>query len=491
MVRRFFVLLILLAVPFTACADSTAGTGSRVCTAANPTAGPSGACSVSHFLVADYGDGYINNSTTGVYSPKDAQWLNYVQVCNTSSSYRNDYTVYKQNGVKMGCYAFALAVIGGTSPQNPYYTDLGGSGSSVTVQSSVGFGHACNGDLMVDVEGGGNWLMVNWTNAQAAQAFTQAYINNPPKINTGFDYWYLDGSPFISNYYDAVTGGSAVPCLPNGQNATQSTWDAAETSIFQSLNTVPLINDARGLADFVGVSPWIGERGENTYLESGSPIRLASPYWEQYGANGELTMAYNHMMYIMQQDDAGVLPTSTQGMGDRMYALASFLLTYDLGSTYYWFGANGFSRDTDPNNPSGERIMPEEWFVPENPVVPEPSPQTGVGALKDSGTGAYVREYQDCYYQGYRIGRCVIVVNTTTATENWPSSLASYQCANTCHQMVMHNGSGSNSLYCTVTQGQPCLGAEIEDGGYLTFDGPPAPTSIPATTGVIVVDTSR
>jgi hypothetical protein len=432
----------------------------------------------THFKTMDYGDAYMNRGRTYVYNASDVRWLSMVQVGSNSSA-RLDYSVYRQAGIKIARYVFAYAVVGGADPQSPYYEALGGQGTSTTYQPSTGFAHTCSGDLLVDVEGRGRWLMVNWTSPVAAQAFRFSYLNNPPKMNAPIDFWYLDGSTYLSDYYDAVTGRHDVPCV-NGRPATQATWDAATRPIFASLG-IPIINDGGGQQQYIG-APFVGQRKEGPYISGGVP-RLP-PYWQQ-SENNEIRMALAHEIWIAQNKDERVYPTTPTGMAHRMFGLASFLLTYDLDTSYYWYAAHGAGIDDDPDNPSGEHIFPEEWFVPIDPIQPEP---TDIEQLRDSG-GAYYREYKDCGYQGQWIGRCVVVVNPFLAPVTWPGALALYQQA-TAHELEIHNGNGLAGSYCLPNPSQPCKGAEIPDGGYLTFDGPAAPPSIPAQSAVIVVSKS-
>jgi hypothetical protein len=482
MVSPLYPMILTLSVLMSACGGSGTSVDPTVNVAqrARPSSAPSvsPASMSTHVSVADYGDVYINYTTTRVYNPADVRWLSLVEVGSSGSS-GLDYSQYAVDGVRIAFREFAYGVVGGSNPQNPYYTYLGGQGSSITYQPSAGFAHTCSGDLLVDVEGHGTWLMVNWANPLAAAAFTKAYLANPPKMNAPIDYWYLDGSTHLSDYYDAVTGQPGVPCL-NGQPATQASWDAATRPVLASLG-IPIINDGGGQPQYIG-PPFVGQREEGPYITGGEYIPPG--YW-QSSEDAELRMALAHAIWIAQNKDDGVYPTSLTGQAHRLFAFASFLLTYDLSTSYYWYAAHGVGIDNDPLNPSGEHIFPEEWFVPTNPVLPEPG---DINQLRDSG-GAYYREYKDCGYQGVRIGRCAVVVNPTLSSVPWPSSLTSYQNASV-HQLVMHNGSGRPSQYCTPGPSQPCQGAEIPDGGYLTFDGPPAPASLPPESAIIVVNSS-
>jgi len=116
----------------------------------------------------------------------------------------------------------------------------------------------------------------------------------------------------------------------------------------------------------------------------------------------------------------------------RLFAYASFLLTYD--PKYSTF-QESFT------TPSKFDVFPETGFVP---LDPSSNPRN-VEDLRTS-TGAYVQSYSACYYRGRRIGRCEIAVNPGSASVGVPNRGGLH------HSMVI--------------QGEGVL-----DGGSVAFNG--------------------
>jgi hypothetical protein len=98
------------------------------------------------------------------------------------------------------------------------------------------------------------------------------------------------------------------------------------------------------------------------------------------------------------------------------------------------------------------------------PLGPYP---TGPASVATS-TGVYAREFAACYDRGSFVGRCAAVVNPDVyASRALPQQLARrYR-----HRLVLH-GTGPCDCY--------------GDSGSVTFDGPPAPATLPKATGYVV-----
>jgi hypothetical protein len=102
------------------------------------------------------------------------------------------------------------------------------------------------------------------------------------------------------------------------------------------------------------------------------------------------------------------LPENGNNAGDRIYAYASLLLTYDANHTVYW---NNMNSATNTN------IFPENAIVPTQPLVAQPP---NVNVLQKAGV--YVREYAACYNHGASVGKCAVVVNPGTGSASIPVS---------------------------------------------------------------------
>ncbi len=132
----------------------------------------------------------------------------------------------------------------------------------------------------------------------------------------------------------------------------------------------------------------------------------------------------------------------------RIYAYASFLMTYSAQNDIYW---------EEFATPSGLHVFPESQLVALNPKVAEP---TDVSALQQTG-GTYGREYQDCYIAGNFAGPCAVVVNPdNNSAHTFP--FPQYQ-----HTLVL-SGEG------------------VLDGGTMATNGPPPPASLPSGEAAIV-----
>jgi hypothetical protein len=124
----------------------------------------------------------------------------------------------------------------------------------------------------------------------------------------------------------------------------------------------------------------------------------------------------------------------------RLFIYASFLLSYDPNYSVF---QESFT------TPSTFKVFPETGFVPLSPVT-KPSSYTDL----QTSTGAYMQQYNECYYRGAAIGKCEIVVN--------PSATGSVSVPNPWglnHSMVLSGGG-------------------VLDGGTASFGG-----SVPSTMG--------
>jgi hypothetical protein len=88
---------------------------------------------------------------------------------------------------------------------------------------------------------------------------------------------------------------------------------------------------------------------------------------------------------------------------------------------------------------SGILISPLYYIIPTQPLAGSiqfnpisinynfnsPPSGYGVGKLKTS-TGAYAREFAQCYVKGSASGPCAVVVNPTSATVNFPTLSRTY-----------------------------------------------------------------
>jgi len=140
-------------------------------------------------------------------------------------------------------------------------------------------------------------------------------------------------------------------------------------------------------------------------------------------------------------------PGAQRGMENqaRLYAYASWLLTYDK--------SHSVIRE-NVRTPSRVLIFPEQSFVPTNPLATAQH----IWDLKQS-SGAYVREFGQCYFQGRTLGACASVVNPNNETVPVPAGYS---------KQVVLNGDGT------------------WDGGTLEFQAS-VPSSLPGGAAAILI----
>lgn len=176
-------------------------------------------------------------------------------------------------------------------------------------------------------------------------------------------------------------------------------WLSQETRLFRGLGYPVVYN---GLNDFWhhGVAREIalnagaiGGMMEECYAQLSGEHRVGG--WEWWATElTEIRMARDHKYFFCYGRD---LTPADQAYASRMYAYASFLLTYDPRTTVLW---------EYYKTPTGGHVMPESQLVAWNPV----KNVTRVAQLRARG-GAYVREYRKCYLGGRYVGPCAAAVN--------------------------------------------------------------------------------
>jgi hypothetical protein len=143
----------------------------------------------------------------------------------------------------------------------------------------------------------------------------------------------------------------------------------------------------------------------------------------------------------------GTSEDASAAIPQRLFAYASFLLTYDPQYSVF--------QESYTTSPSTFKVMPETQFVPLNPVI---EPQN-VDDLKTPG-GAYVREYRYCYYRRSLIGSCEIAVNPGTS----PAAIGNSRYR---HSMTLSGGG-------------------VLDGGEVQFSSPAPSVLSPGTAAILV-----
>lgn len=339
--------------------------------------------------------------------------------------------------------ATGIKVIVYTNPLMPHGTQYD---KTLMDQSYPGVrAQTCTGSLVTSWSGSGYLTDVRNSSAAAyVKADEDYYVNAMISANPGssrpYDAVYVDNA---NSFY----GLSALPC-----NYSDSTWTAGMDNalaasgyptIVNTLSTsessVP--NKVAGLkaSNIVGGEYEECFNDRHWFSEEMAQLQTIALLKSEGKAAGPGFWCYLNNTTV---DSTTVIPY-------RMYAYASFLLTYDPNYSVF---EESFS------TPSTFHVFPETGFVPLDPV----SQPSQISDLKTS-SGAYVRQYNSCYYRGTPVGACEIAVNPQSTSVSIPNTYA--------HSMAIS-------------------GAGVLDGGSVTFNGGPVTTLAPQTAVILIGQTA-
>ena len=187
----------------------------------------------------------------------------------------------------------------------------------------------------------------------------------------------------------------------------------------------------------------IGGNFEHCYSDNGEP-KMNGWLWQDTETE-ELQAAAQQKLFSCQLRNTNSAASSSDA---RIYALASFLMSYNPSKSILW---EAFT------NPSGFDVEPESQLVPMGPLNAAP---TDVSGFLQTG-GAYGRQYSQCFYAGQFVGPCAVIVNSDGSYAH-PNPFPQYT-----HTLVLSGGG-------------------ILDGGSVAFNGPAAPASLGPAEAAIV-----
>lgn len=334
------------------------------------TGGTSGTSSTAqkHLLTADYlGSPY---GTTKISWSTAASHLSWAQV------EPNVANAVAAAGIKTQYYADPNQTI---NDGDPFYT-----GNEST------FAHTCGGGRVTMVDSGHTMYQMN-VELSALQQLFKTVLTGVKNV-AHYDSIFEDGPGDLVAY-----GEKTLPC-----NYSSSTW-LAYGQYLNDYSPIPVVDN--GLAELNGHNPslsisllngsnTIGAVYEHCYSDNTFPEETG--WLWQAVENSEIQVgAKGKSFWCMLRNST----SAASAIQPRLYALASFLLTYNPSKSVLWeqFATN-----------SGLRVMPESQLVPLSPATSAPS---SIGSLLRSG-GTYGRQYNACYYNGNSVGRCAIVVNS-------------------------------------------------------------------------------
>jgi hypothetical protein len=404
------------------CASSGAphpgtGVGSTLGSHARPFNGVRGLTVPNHVLTLDV------FTLSGQVDPNiAAPYLDYAEV-----TYK-DVNAYDAAGIKTILY---------TDPNRTYV------GQPMYTQDETTFAHDCNG-VRITVK---NRRFVTYqmdVRAPHLEPLWSAWVYGILNAGYNFNYIFEDAANNVHN-------DTGVPC---GYN--EPAWTAASNANDTLLGQPIIYNGLGTLADGVNNPPpslllnpttWGGNL-EGCY----GNISLSNPVpktavWHNFETT-ELTMSNLQKPFFCRGLSS---PPGETAYAQRIYQYASFLLTYDLGTS-------AISEKFE--TPSHLSVFPEETLVALQPLILSPS---SMRQLKSSHW-TFGRQYAACYLAGTAIGSCAAVVNADNASVShpfpWPGVYN--------HTLVL-SGSG------------------IMDGGTASATGPPPPATLPGASAIIAI----
>lgn len=310
-------------------------------------------------------------------------------------------------------------------------------GDAMYTSNESTFAHTCGGSR-IDYAYDGLSMYVMAIGTSAMQSIFANYVSEM-QSSAHFDAVYEDNAGALQ-----ALPISSYPC-----GYDTSTW----LSYGETLNNkspIPVIsggledlnNKSVSLSiDLLNSSNTIGGNYEHCYSDTGTP-KMSGWLWAVQETT-EIEVGSRGKLFECQLRNTNSASASTDA---RLYALASFLLTYRPASSMLW---EQFS------TPSGFHVLPESGLVPLEPSV-TPSALSNV----ELSNGTYGREFGACYYRGASLGKCAVVVNPGTSARAFPYS--GYH-----HTLIL-------------------TGSDVLDGGRMYTTGGAPPSTIAADEAAIV-----
>lgn len=383
----------------------------------NPSASPSptpGPITMQHVAVAGFIYGYGGIPTSIPLS----EVTPYVNWAFTDEQHAQ---AIRAAGLKLAIYTNFWRNYSSDSPSDGY-TDLEPGGPHADTEALD-----CNNNPLYDPNYGGGYE----ADARDSAALTHAQIVSQ----------YREGE--YGNVYDALfsddTGsvGGMTPC-----NYNESTYDQATNAVHTALG-VPMWVNALGGApnpanaiDLAQPANVLGAECEQCYSYNGTQDGIQTGTSWTNVENAEIGMVAQHKVFW---DYARATGDASQETGLRLYAYASFLLSFD--PTYTML-------EEALATPIKFPVMPETGFVPMQPLTTASS----VSGYQAPG-GAYFREYAACYFRGQFVSNCAVVVNPGSSNVPVPSTsyshsavLSGYGVLDTPAGTMSFNGGAVSSL---------------------------------------------
>lgn len=398
------------------------GTGSCatsiVATAVTPIAG---AISTKHVLTEDY--------LGSPFGTSSVSW-----------SAAAPYLTWAQTGTKNADAIHAAGIL------TQAYTDpnrtSAGTGDPLYTSNEATFAHDCSGNRVYDTYNGNVKQYVMDVGGSPMQALYAKYVKSL-LAQAHFDSIFEDGAGTLSADA-AYTPFSGMPC-----GYTDSAWISDEEDLNQVVSLPIYMNGLDALyndgvsqnVQILNSSNTAGGDFEGCYTDDTTKLYYGWAW--QAVENTELQVTAKYRRFLCQLRNTG---SASASIPLRIYAMASFLMTYNPSTSILW---------EEFATPSAFHVEPESELVALDPLVAEPS---SIASLKTPG-GNYGREYSECFVGGTSAGACAVVVNSDTTAHPFPYS----------------------GYARTLVLG----GGGILDGGTISTGGAAPASSVPAKTAVI------
>ena len=335
-----------------------------------------------HVLTADYlGDPWGTHAIT---------WAAAAPVLNWAETNATDANAIAAAGIKTMVYV------------DPNRTQAGGP---MFVPHESDYAHDCTGARVTDTYNKTVTQYVMNPASPSMQRLYRTYVRGLLRL-AHFDAQFEDDAGALSAFVP-YTPFSAMPC-----GYSDAAWLAQQIQLDDTVELPSFLNGLDGLhrhqpsllIQELSASTAIGATYEQCYSSNSQPEQNGW-LWDAI-ENTELQVAARGKMFQCMATYSGDAASSVR---ERLYAYASFLLTYDPATSIY---------RTLFATPTGLHVMPEAFFVPMEPK--RPAPDT-IGRLHQRG-GTYARTYGACYLAGIDAGPCAVVVNGGKQPHPFPFS---------------------------------------------------------------------
>lgn len=417
----------------------TSSTGSIPAVGAKVTVRGNGACS-TYATASSIGSSGVPSPSTSMHHVTTADYLGPPYgTTSVSWSQAAQYLTWAETGTG-DADAIAASGMKTMEYEDPNRTNVGGP---MYTSNAATFATTCSGVRVHDQWDGAIEYVMNPASSAMRTVFAD-YVAQQKALGH-FDAIFEDTAGPLSEIQVYDPFYPSLPC-----DYSDSAWTSAEIGLNQS---VPLPVVFNGLSDLNGHSPslsmgllagsnTIGGNFEECY-SSNSQLKAPGWYWAAT-ENTELEVTARNKLFECMVGD---MNAASSQIDSRIYAYASFLLTYNPSTSVY---------RTEYATPSGLHVMPESELVPLSPTTAYPS---SISALEQSG-GTYARQFGQCFLKGVYVGKCAVVVNPNGTSAPFPYT--------TYHHTLVISGNG------------------VLDSGTVATDGPAPPSTLGGIEAAIV-----